>query len=150
MPQREPDVAFGLHPDLGVVAAIVDDNDYLMQVLDERGFNYYEFLDLYVLPRHLPHSMAVRMVTDVTRKLQDSEWAVAVDPAISLPAVYAPFRPPAAAPTRDALPGGTPEERARVRAATSASPKLPATAPSDPPPPAPPTTAPPRGTGPTR
>ncbi|MEU9200388.1 hypothetical protein ACLQ2N_02320 [Streptomyces sp. DT224] len=30
MPQPEPDVAFGIHPDLGVVAAVADDSAYLL------------------------------------------------------------------------------------------------------------------------
>lgn len=150
MPQREPDMAFGLHPDLGVVATVPDDNQYLTQVLDEHGFDYHEFLDLYALPRGIPHSMAVRTVVTITRELQDSDWAVAVDPAVSLPTVLAPFRPSAATPTPAALSGDMSEERARARAATATSPQLPATAPSDPPPPAPPTTPRPRGTGRTR
>ncbi|MEU6814068.1 hypothetical protein [Streptomyces sp. NPDC046860] len=152
MTQHAPDVAFGLHPDLGVMA-IVNDADaahYLTQVLDEHGFDYQEQLDVSVLPRGTPHSVAVRVVENMAWELHCSGWTVAVDATISLPTVVAPHGLSAAAPTRTALPGGPPEERARVRAATAASPQFPTTAPSDPPPPAPPSTAPPRGAGPTR
>ncbi|MYQ48721.1 hypothetical protein GTW40_27430 [Streptomyces sp. SID4985] len=150
MLQHEPDVAFGLHPDLGVIAAVADDNQYLLAVLDEYGFKYDASLDLSVVPSEVPHSKAVRMVAALTWELKHSGWMVDVAPAVSMHTVLDPIQPSAAAPTRAAQPDSTPEERTRARAARAASPQLPAAAPSNPPPPAPPTTAPPRGAGRTR
>lgn len=56
MPQHEPDVAFGLHPDLGIIAAVSDDNQYLPAVPAERGFKYNESLDHSVIPSEIPRS----------------------------------------------------------------------------------------------
>ncbi|GAA2442695.1 hypothetical protein GCM10010433_49890 [Streptomyces pulveraceus] len=126
MTQHEPDVAFGLHPELGVVAAVADDNQYLTEVLEERGFVYHESHELSVLPSDIPHNMAVPMLDAITEELHEAGWAVTVNPAI-----LTLFRSSAAVPV-------------------STSSQRPATAPSGPRPPAPPPTTPLRGTGRTR
>ncbi|MFF3257846.1 hypothetical protein ACFYWO_01570 [Streptomyces sp. NPDC002932] len=108
MLQYEPDVAFGLHPDHGVIAAVADDNQYLLDVLDERGFKYDESLDLSVVPSEIPHGMAFRMVAAITWELKHSGWIVAVAPAVSMNTALQPIQSSAAAPTRAALPDSTP------------------------------------------
>jgi len=152
MLQDEPDVVFDLDPNLGVVAAVTDDdNQYLVDVLDERGFRYDASRDLSVVPGEIPHGEAVRMVAAITWELKQSGWIVDVARAVSMHSVLDPVQPSAAAPTRAAQPGSTAEERTRAaRAATATSPHLPATLPSNPPPPAPLTTPPPRDAGRTR
>ncbi|MFE4632271.1 hypothetical protein ACFRJ1_02675 [Streptomyces sp. NPDC056773] len=123
MTEHEPDVAFGIHPDLGIVAAVADDNQYLTDVLDERGFVYHESHQLSVLPSDTTHSMAFRILEAITEDLHEAGWAVAVSPGIRTL-----FRPSA----------GVPAPISSLR---------PTIAPSDPRPPAPPAIAPLRRTG---
>ncbi|WP_148588780.1 hypothetical protein [Streptomyces sp. WAC01526] len=88
----KPDVAFGVHPELGVAAAVADDRPHLDEVLRKHHFRYSQDLDVYLLPEGTPHNTAVRTVAAATREFQDSGLSVAADPRIMLP-------PPI--PTRD-------------------------------------------------
>lgn len=47
--QLEPDVAFGMHPDYGVAAAVADARPFLDEVLRKHHFRYSEYLDVYLL-----------------------------------------------------------------------------------------------------
>ncbi|MCW7986868.1 hypothetical protein XF35_16635 [Streptomyces platensis subsp. clarensis] len=81
----EPDVAFGVHPDLGVGAAVADDQPHLDEVLRKHHFRYSQDLDVYLLPEGTPHNTAVRTVAAATREFQDAGLSVAADPRIMLP-----------------------------------------------------------------
>ncbi|MGY5128455.1 hypothetical protein [Streptomyces nigrescens] len=81
----EPDVAFGVHPDLGVAAAVADDRPYLDEVLRKHHFRYSQDLDVYLLPEGTGHNTAVRTMAAATREFQDAGLTVATDPRIMLP-----------------------------------------------------------------
>ncbi|WP_406217506.1 hypothetical protein [Streptomyces decoyicus] len=81
----EPDVAFGVHPDLGVAAAVADNRPHLDEVLRKHHFRYSQDLDVYLLPEGTPHNPAVRTVAAATREFQDTDLTVAADPRIMLP-----------------------------------------------------------------
>ncbi|MFI2369857.1 hypothetical protein [Streptomyces sp. NPDC018833] len=98
----EPDVAFGVHPDLGVVAAVSDDHPFLDEVLRKYHFRFSSALDLYLLPGDTPHNTAVRAVARASREFQDVGLSVAADPRIMLPP---PIPTPDGVPVRQALPG---------------------------------------------
>ncbi|WP_051823342.1 hypothetical protein [Streptomyces sp. NRRL S-1448] len=80
-----PDVAFGVHPDLGVAAAVVDDRPHLDKVLRKHHFRYSQDRDVYLLPDGTPHNTAVRAVAAATREFQDAGLCVATNPRIMLP-----------------------------------------------------------------
>ncbi|GGX14543.1 hypothetical protein [Streptomyces noursei] len=84
-PSHEPDVALGVHPDLGVGAAVADDRPHLDEVLRKHHFRYSQDLDVYLLPKGTPHNTAVRTVAAATREFQDAGLTVAADPRIMLP-----------------------------------------------------------------
>ncbi|SOE32572.1 hypothetical protein [Streptomyces sp. OK228] len=96
--QLEPDVAFGVHPDLGVAAAVADDRPFLDEVLRRHHFRHSNALDLYVLTGDTPHNTAVRAVARASREFQDAGLSVAADPRIMLP-------PPDGVPVRQTLSG---------------------------------------------
>ncbi|ORT59153.1 hypothetical protein [Streptomyces sp. CB03238] len=81
----ELDVAFGMHPDFGVAAAVTDDRPFLDEVLRKHHFRYSEYLDVYLLPDGTPHNTAVRTVARATRDFQDAGLSVAADPRIVIP-----------------------------------------------------------------
>ncbi|WP_044367424.1 hypothetical protein [Streptomyces natalensis] len=81
----EPDVAFGVHPDLGVGAAVADDRPHLDEVLRQHHFRYSQDLDVYLLPEGTPHNTAVRTVAAASREFQRSGHTVAADPRIMVP-----------------------------------------------------------------
>ncbi|MFE7318262.1 hypothetical protein ACFU7T_34975 [Streptomyces sp. NPDC057555] len=82
---HEPDVAFGVHPDLGVAAAVADDRPHLDEVLRKHHFRYRRDLDVYLLPEGTGHNTAVRTVAAATREFHDAGLTVAADPRIMLP-----------------------------------------------------------------
>jgi hypothetical protein len=90
-----PDVAFGIHPDLGVVAALAKDHPYAEQVLRQHYFRHRPDLALYVLPRDAPYNRVLQVVTGTTRLLQQSGLLVTADPRIMLapPVPQPPVRP---------------------------------------------------------
>ncbi|WP_405539660.1 hypothetical protein OG787_46900 [Streptomyces sp. NBC_00075] len=100
--QLEPDVAFGVDPDLGVTAAVADDRPFLDEVLRKHHFRYSSTLDLYLLPGDTPHNTAVRTVARASRDFQNVGLSVAADPCIMLPP---PIPTPDRVPVRQALPG---------------------------------------------
>ncbi|SOE15093.1 hypothetical protein SAMN06272775_6027 [Streptomyces sp. 2323.1] len=81
----EPDVAFGVHPDLGVAAAVAHDGPQLDEVLRKHHFRYSQDLDVYLLAEGIGHNTAVRTVAAATREFQDTGHTVAADPRIMLP-----------------------------------------------------------------
>ncbi|MFJ9419978.1 hypothetical protein ACIRPT_38370 [Streptomyces sp. NPDC101227] len=82
---NNPDVAFGVHPDLSVAAAVADDRPHLDEILRKHHFRYSKDLDVYLLPEGTPHNTAVRTVAAATRVFQRSGHTVAADPRILLP-----------------------------------------------------------------
>ncbi|WP_327660467.1 MULTISPECIES: hypothetical protein [unclassified Streptomyces] len=92
---QEPDVAFGLIPDLGIAAAVAGHRPYLDEVLRKHHFLYAQTHDIYLLPSNTSHTAAVRAVVGATREFQDTGLSVAVDPKIlfsaSLPATATPL-----------------------------------------------------------
>lgn len=81
----EPHVAFGIHPDLGVAAAVADDQPHLDELLRKHHFRYSQDLDVYLLAEGIGHNTAVRTVAAATRELQNTGHTVAADPRIMLP-----------------------------------------------------------------
>ncbi|MEU8687720.1 hypothetical protein [Streptomyces sp. NPDC048665] len=81
----EPDVAFGMHPDFGVSAAVADDRPFLDEVLRKHHFRYSEHLDVYLLADDTPHNTAVRTVASATRQFQEAGLSVAADRRIMIP-----------------------------------------------------------------
>ncbi|GFE17952.1 hypothetical protein Sgleb_59990 [Streptomyces glebosus] len=108
--QHEPDVAFGVHPDLGVAAAVAVDRPSLDETLRKYHFRYSQGLDIYLLPDDTPHDTAVRTVARATREFQDAGLSVAADPRIMLP-------PPV--PTADDVPAREPARGESLTALTS-------------------------------
>ncbi|MEC4018274.1 hypothetical protein [Streptomyces sp. H27-D2] len=100
--QFHPDVAFGVHPDLGIAAAVADDRPFLDEVLRNHHFLYSQDLGIYLLPGDTPYNTAVRTVTSATREFQDSGLSVAADPRIMLPP---PVPTPDGVPVRETVPG---------------------------------------------
>ncbi|MEU6416024.1 hypothetical protein [Streptomyces spiralis] len=100
--QLEPDVAFGMHPDFGVAAAVADDRPFLDEVLRKHHFTYSKYLDVYLLPVDTPHNTAVRAVASTTREFQKAGLSVAVDPKI---VVLSPIPALDGVPARTAQPG---------------------------------------------
>ncbi|MFJ8107993.1 hypothetical protein [Streptomyces sp. NPDC096132] len=100
--QLEPDVAFGVHPEFGVVAAVSDDHPFLDEVLRKHHFRHNSTLDLYVLSDDTPYNAAVRAVARASRDFQDVGLSVAADPSVMLPP---PIPTPDGVPVRQALPG---------------------------------------------
>lgn len=100
--QLEPDVAFGMHPDFGVAAAVADDRPFLDEVLRKHHFRHSEYLDVYLLPDDTPHNTAVRTVASATREFQDAGLSVAADPRIVVPP---PVPTPDGVPARATQPG---------------------------------------------
>ncbi|MFJ8928017.1 hypothetical protein ACIRLA_15690 [Streptomyces sp. NPDC102364] len=80
--QPEPDVAFGLHSDLGVAAATADDRPFLDEVLRKHHFRYAQAHDVYLLPSDIPHTNAVRTVASATRDFQRAGLSVAAAPKL--------------------------------------------------------------------
>ncbi|WP_327657181.1 hypothetical protein [Streptomyces sp. NBC_00483] len=83
-PHPEPDVAFGLIPELGVAAAVADDRPALDEALRKHHFRYSPPDDVYLLPGDTPHTTAVRTVASATQEFQDNGFSVAADPKILL------------------------------------------------------------------
>ncbi|MET9374919.1 hypothetical protein ABZX98_12315 [Streptomyces sp. NPDC002992] len=83
--QLEPDVAFGVHPDYGVAAAVADARPFLDEVLRKHHFRYSEYLDVYLLADDTPHNTALRTVARATLEFQDAGLSVAADPRIMIP-----------------------------------------------------------------
>lgn len=107
--QLEPDVAFGMHPDYGVAAAVADARPFLDEVLRKHDFRYSEYLDVYLLADNTPHNTAVRTVARATCEFQDAGLSVAADPRIMVP-------PPV--PTPDGVPARAPQPGQSLTALT--------------------------------
>ncbi|MGW3493093.1 hypothetical protein [Streptomyces sp. NPDC001020] len=100
--QDEPDVAFGMHPDSGVAAAVADARPFLDEVLRKHHFRHSQYLDVYLLPVDTPHNTAVRTVASATREFHDAGYSVAADPRIMIPP---PVPTPNGVPARAPQPG---------------------------------------------
>ncbi|MDT3395336.1 hypothetical protein RKE29_01505 [Streptomyces sp. B1866] len=77
----EPDVAFGLHPALGAVAAVRDGLPHAEAALRAAGFAHRTDLDIFVLPDSADRRSVVRLVRD----LQSVGYTVAADPQLVAP-----------------------------------------------------------------
>lgn len=115
---QEPDVAFGLIPDLGMAAAVADDRPYLDEVLRKHHFLYAQTHDIYLLPSDTSHTAAVRAVVGATREFQDTGLSVAVDPKILLSGSLPASAPPPSTRAQAAI---APSVRRRQHAPTSAT-----------------------------
>ncbi|MEI5525261.1 hypothetical protein WB388_32110 [Streptomyces brasiliscabiei] len=95
----ESHIAFGPHPDLGVVAEVAPDNPYTEteQVLRKHHFRRHPESGLYFLPRDAPYNRVLRAVTGAARVLQDAGLSVAADPRLMVPppVPQSPDTPPA-------------------------------------------------------
>lgn len=78
-----PDVAFGVHPSLGVVAAVTDGRPMGERILREQGFQYQPRLDVYTLPGTVEYRDAVRKVARASAVMQDVGLAVAAQPHLA-------------------------------------------------------------------
>jgi len=118
-----PDVAFGVHFSLGVVAAVTDGRPAGERILREQGFQYQPRLDVYALPDTVEYRDAVRKVARASAVMQGAGLTVAAQPhlAASVTAIRASSR---IAPTQvgsTALDGGparAPETRTAQAAVT--------------------------------
>jgi hypothetical protein len=97
----EPHIAFGPHPDLGVVAEVAADNPRIEQVLRKHHFRRHPESGLYFLPSDAPYNRVLRAVTNAARVLQDAGLSVAADPGLMVPP---PVPQSPATPTRKAVP----------------------------------------------
>lgn len=70
-----PDVAFGVHPTLGIVAAVSDGLPQAEAALRAAGFNHHKDLDIFVLPRSADRRGTVQLIRD----LQTVGYTVAAD-----------------------------------------------------------------------
>ncbi|MFI1829525.1 hypothetical protein ACH41E_24230 [Streptomyces sp. NPDC020412] len=99
MLQLEPDVAFGAHPEFGVVAETADARPFLAEVLRRHRFAYSDRLRLWQLAAGTPFNTSLRLVASASREFQDAGLAVLTDPRVLLPPA------PAGARVREPLPG---------------------------------------------
>nr|WP_238937248.1 hypothetical protein [Streptomyces clavuligerus] len=100
--QLEPDVAFGAHPEFGVVAETADQRPFLTEVLRRHRFAYSNRLRLWQLPPGTPFNTRVRMVASASREFQGAGLAVVADPQVMIPPA-APAE--AGARVREPMPG---------------------------------------------
>ncbi|MEW1551636.1 hypothetical protein [Streptomyces tsukubensis] len=98
--QLEPDVAFGAHPEFGVVAETADERPFLAGVLRRHRFAYSDRQRLWQLAAGTPFNTALRLVASASREFQDAGRAVVADPRVMLPPAA-----PAGARVREPLPG---------------------------------------------
>lgn len=84
-PGVEPDVAFGEHPQLGVVAATADHASALggRLILEEHGWRHDPGLDIYRLPSGTDRGVALGKVAAATVSMQRSDIQVAVQPRLA-------------------------------------------------------------------
>ncbi|MFC5258646.1 hypothetical protein [Streptomyces cinereospinus] len=78
---NEPDVAFGLHPKLGPVAAVSDGLSQAEAALRAVGFDHHKQLDIFVLPKGADRRTMVQLIRD----LQAVGYTVAADPHLQEP-----------------------------------------------------------------
>ncbi|MFF8990872.1 hypothetical protein ACF09H_13175 [Streptomyces sp. NPDC014983] len=97
----EPHIAFGPHPDLGVVAEVAAGNPHTEQVLRKHHFRQHPESGLYFLPSDAPYNRVLRAVTGAARVLQDAGLSVATDPRLMVPP---PVPQSPGTPARDAVP----------------------------------------------
>ncbi|MCG3043798.1 hypothetical protein L7D48_25035 [Streptomyces sp. S1A] len=117
-----PDVAFGVHPSLGVVAAVTDGRTAGERILREQGFRYQPRLDVYTLPDTSRYREAVQKVARTSAALQRAGLTVAAQPhlAASVVSVRVPSRAASARAEGFAL-GGGPARTSQVRTAQTAA-----------------------------
>ncbi|MFB7946503.1 hypothetical protein ACFC6L_16490 [Kitasatospora phosalacinea] len=85
----EPDVAFGRHPDLGIVAAVSDGLPIdPAPFLTRAGWHHVPALDIYLAPTRR-HEAGIDAVAALTEPLRQGRYTVAVDYALA-----AAIRPP--------------------------------------------------------
>ncbi|WP_371790360.1 hypothetical protein OG285_05700 [Streptomyces sp. NBC_01471] len=84
-PRVEPDVAFGEHPQLGIVAATADQSSALggRAILEEHGWRHDPALDIYRLPSGTDRGEALGRVAAATLSMQQSDFQVAVQPHLA-------------------------------------------------------------------
>ncbi|MGW1143633.1 hypothetical protein ACWD6I_00950 [Streptomyces sp. NPDC002454] len=104
MLQLEPDVAFGAHPEFGVVAETADERPFLAGVLRRHRFAYSDRMRLWQLTPGTPFNTALRMVTSASREFQGVGLAVLTDPRVMIPPA-APAKAEAGVWVREAVPG---------------------------------------------
>ncbi|WP_149827103.1 hypothetical protein [Streptomyces tailanensis] len=78
---NEPDIAFGLHPKLGIVAAVSDGLPQAEAALHAAGFDHHKELDIFVLPQGADRRAMVQLIRD----LQAVGYTVAADPHLEEP-----------------------------------------------------------------
>ncbi|MFI1953168.1 hypothetical protein ACH437_15175 [Streptomyces xinghaiensis] len=78
---NEPDVAFGLHPKLGPVAAVADGLPQAEAALHAVGFDHHKELDIFVLPEGADRRAMVQLIRD----LHAVGYTVAADPHLQEP-----------------------------------------------------------------
>ncbi|MFF4520535.1 hypothetical protein [Streptomyces bluensis] len=78
---NEPDIAFGLHPKLGPVAAVSDGLPQAEAALHAAGFDHHKELDIFVLPEGADRRTMVQLIRD----LQAVGYTVAADPHLQEP-----------------------------------------------------------------
>ncbi|MFD7734207.1 hypothetical protein ACFV6F_27975 [Kitasatospora phosalacinea] len=85
----EPDVAFGKHPDLGIVAAVSDGLPITpAPFLTRAGWHHVPALDIYLAPTR-QHEAGIDAIAALTEPLRQGRYTVAVDYALA-----AAIRPP--------------------------------------------------------
>ncbi|MER5490503.1 hypothetical protein [Streptomyces sp. NPDC002490] len=102
MLQLEPDVAFGAHPEFGVVAETADERPFLAEVLRSHRFAYSDRVRLWQLPPGTRFNTALWMVASASREFQGAGLAVLTDPRVMIPPAV-PAK--AGARVREAVPG---------------------------------------------
>lgn len=85
----EPDVAFGLHPESGVLAAITGERPYAAMILRAAGFTRDPERDVYTLPAGLSHEAASTLTRNTAAVLRRTGSTVQVMPGALAPPVPA-------------------------------------------------------------
>jgi hypothetical protein len=78
---NEPDIAFGLHPTFGTVAAVSDGLPQAEAALHAAGFDHHKELDIFVLAEGADRRAMVQLIRD----LQAVGYTVAADPHLQEP-----------------------------------------------------------------
>jgi hypothetical protein len=77
---HDPDVAFSIHPELGIVAAVADELPNAEAALCTAGFRHVDALDIFVLRAGANRPEDRRLTTRLVRDLQAVGYTVAADP----------------------------------------------------------------------
>ncbi|MBA4864037.1 hypothetical protein H1V43_22290 [Streptomyces sp. PSKA54] len=83
-PRPDPDVMFGRHPELGIIATVTDGFPRAEAILLDHGFKYRAHADIFAFPAGTPNSTAMATAAVALRHLRAEGHIVAATSDITL------------------------------------------------------------------